>query len=155
GASLLRDVYGMPTHHLTIVENITELHMLRQELSRQALNDVLTGLPNGQRLMSRLEEVLGTAGPRTQVTLCRLNVAGFSVINDGIGRDAGDTLLRTVADRLSELVQGQSAMVARIGGDEFAILIEDGPESPEPHVLGPRINEVFSEPVYHGGRGLA
>jgi diguanylate cyclase (GGDEF)-like protein/PAS domain S-box-containing protein len=155
GGSLLHDAYGVPTHLLTIVENITELHLLRQELSRQALYDVLTGLPNEHHVTSRLQEVLERAGPSTQVTLCRLNLDNFSVINDGIGRAAGDALLRAVAERLSEVVQGQPAMVARMGGDDFAILIEDGPDSPEPGVLAPSIIEALSEPVYHEGRGLA
>jgi diguanylate cyclase (GGDEF)-like protein/PAS domain S-box-containing protein len=155
GASLLHDAYGVPTHHLTVVENITELHLLRQELARQTLYDMLTGLPNERYLMSRLQEVLGTAGPSTEVTLCRLNLDNFSVINDGLGRAAGDTLVHAVAERLVELVDGQPAMVARLGGDDFAILLEDGPDSPEPEVLGPRINETLSEPVYYENHGLA
>jgi diguanylate cyclase (GGDEF)-like protein/PAS domain S-box-containing protein len=155
GASLLHNAYGMPTYHLTTVENITELHMLRQELSRQSLHDVLTGLPNEQHLISRLQEVLGTARPTAQVTSCRLNLDNFSVINDGVGLDAGATLLRTVADRLSEMVAGLPAMVVRISGDDFAILIEDGPQTPAPGVLGPHINEALHEPVYHENRGLA
>ena len=46
GISLLRDADRVPTHYLTVVENVTELHLLQQELSTQALHDVLTGLPN-------------------------------------------------------------------------------------------------------------
>jgi diguanylate cyclase (GGDEF)-like protein/PAS domain S-box-containing protein len=155
GASLLHDAYGVPTHHLTVVENITELQLLRQELSRQALYDVLTGLPNERYLMSRLQEVLGKAGPSTEVTLCRLNLDNFSVINDGLGRATGDALLCAVAKRLVELVEESPAMVVRMGGDDFAILLEDGPDSPEPAVLGPSINEALSEPVYYEDRGLA
>lgn len=155
GASLLRDAYGVPTHHLTVVENITELHLLRQELSRQALWDVLTGLPNERYLMSRLQEVLEKAGPSTEVTLCRLNLDNFSVINDGLGQAAGDALLCAVAERLVELVAESPAMVVRMGGDDFAILLEDSPHSPQPAALGPSINETLSEPVYYQDRGLA
>lgn len=155
GGSVLHDTDGVPTHHLTIVENVTELHLLQQELSRQALYDVLTGLPNEAYLISRIQEVLETAKPTTKITLCRLNLDNFSVINDGIGRAAGDVLLCSVARRLGDLVHGQPAMVARLGGDDFAILIEDGPDNPEPGVLGPSINEALSEPVYLDHRGLA
>ncbi|MDQ3900338.1 MAG: EAL domain-containing protein, partial [Actinomycetota bacterium] len=142
-------------HYLTVVENVTELHLLQQELSTQALHDVLTGLPNEQYLMSHLQEVLGTAGPSTMVTLCRLNLDNFSVITDGIDRTAGDALLRSVARRLSDLVDGQRAMVARLGADDFAIMIEDGPGRVDAQVLAASINETLCEPFYLGGRGLA
>ncbi|MGH3996019.1 MAG: diguanylate cyclase domain-containing protein, partial [Pseudonocardiaceae bacterium] len=155
GGSLLRDAGGMPVHHLTIVENITELHLLQRELSKQALHDVLTGLPNAHYLMSRLQEVFERAAPSAQVMLCRVNLDNFSVINEGLGQAAGEALLCTIANRLRELVDGHPAMVARMGGDDFAILIEDSPDSPEPRVLAPSINEALREPVYFDGHGLA
>ncbi len=155
GGSLLHDADGVPTHHLTIVENITELHLLQRELSKQALHDVLTGLPNEHYLMSRLQEVFERAAPSAQVTLCRINLDNFSVISEGLGRTAGETLLCSIASRLSGLVEGHPAMVARMGGDDFAILIEDSPTSPEPRVLAPSINEALSEPVYLDDQGLA
>jgi diguanylate cyclase (GGDEF)-like protein/PAS domain S-box-containing protein len=156
GVSLLRDADRVPTHHLTVVENVTELHLLQQELSTQALHDALTGLPNEQYLRSRLQQVLETASPSTMVTLCRVNLDNFSVITDGIDRTAGDALLRSVARRLHNLVRGQQAMVARLGADDFAILIEDGPSVPDPRVLATSINELLGEPFYvDDRRGLA
>jgi diguanylate cyclase (GGDEF)-like protein/PAS domain S-box-containing protein len=155
GASLLHNAYGVPTHHLTVIENITELHLLQQELARQTLYDMHTGLPNEHYLMSRLQEVLGTAGPSTEITLCRLNLDNFSMIDDGLGRAASDTLVHAVAKRLVELVEEQPAMVVRLGSDDFAILLEDDPDNLEPEVLGPRINEVLSEPVWYENHGLA
>ncbi len=155
GGSVLHDADGAPTHHLTIVENITEVHLLQQELSNQALHDVLTGLPNEQYLMSRLQGVLERADPPTLVTLYRVNLDNFAVINDGLGRAAGETLLRSVAGRLSDLLTGRRAMVARMGADDFAILIEGGPDSPDPSEFAANINEVLREPVYLDGRGLA
>jgi diguanylate cyclase (GGDEF)-like protein/PAS domain S-box-containing protein len=156
GVSLLHDADRVPTHFLTVVENVTELQLLRQELFTQALHDVITGLPNEQYLMSRLQEVLGTAGPSTMVTLCRVNLDNFSVITDGIDRRAGETLLRSVAGQLTELVAGQPAMVARLGVDDFAILIEDGPDRFDPREFASRINERLCEPFYvDERRGLA
>jgi diguanylate cyclase (GGDEF)-like protein/PAS domain S-box-containing protein len=155
GISVLRDADRVPTHVQTVVENVTELHLLQQELSTQALHDVLTGLPNEQYLMSHLEQVLGTAGPATMVTLCRVNLDNFSVITDGIDRMAGDALLRSVARRLADLVVGQRAMVARLGADDFAILIEDGPGRLDPQELAASINDSLCEPFYLDDRGLA
>ncbi len=148
GVSLLHDADRVPTHLLTVVENVTELHLLQQELSTQALHDIHTGLPNEQYLMSHLQRVLGTADPSAMVTLCRVNLDNFSVITDGIDRTAGEALLRSVARRLNDLVAGQQAMVARLGGDEFAILIEDGPDAPDPRVFAASINEILCEPFY-------
>jgi diguanylate cyclase (GGDEF)-like protein/PAS domain S-box-containing protein len=155
GGSVLHDADGAPTHHLTMVENITEVHLLQQELSNQALHDVLTGLPNEQYLMSRLQRVLEGANPSTLVTLYRINLDNFAVINDGLGRVAGEVLLRSIASRLSDLIAEQQAMVARMGADDFAILIEHGPGSPDPSEFAASINEVLCEPVYLDDRGLA
>jgi diguanylate cyclase (GGDEF)-like protein/PAS domain S-box-containing protein len=155
GASLLHDADGVPTHHVTVVENDSELHLLRQELSTQALHDVLTGLPNEQYLMSRLQAVLENADPSAVVTLYRVNLDNFSVINDGIGRATGEKLLRTVANRLTDLVSGQPAMVARMGADDFAILIENGPDNPGARALAASINETLSEPAYLDDHGIA
>ena len=156
GVSLLRGPDRVPTHYLTVVENVTELQLLRQELSTQALHDIVTGLPNELYLRSHLQEVLGTAGPSTTVTLCRVNLDNFSVITNGLNRLAGDALLRSIARQLTDLVAGQRAMVARLGTDDFAILIEDGTDRLDPRELAERINERLCEPFYvDDRRGVA
>lgn len=153
--TLLHDPYSVPTHHVTVVENFTELNLLQKQLSEQALHDRLTRLPNEHYFMSRLQDVLEGADPAALITVCRVNLDCFSVINDGIGRVVGEQLLCSVAGRLLELVVGERAMVARMGTDDFAILIEDGPRTPELRLLAASINEVLSEPFYVGDQGLA
>jgi diguanylate cyclase (GGDEF)-like protein/PAS domain S-box-containing protein len=152
--SLLCDPDGVPVQHVIIADDITELHLLQQVLSVQALHDRLTGLPNEHYFMSHLQEVL-EANPSTQVTLCRVNLDNFSVINDGISRAAGESLLCTVARRLEELVAGRRAMVARMSADDFAMLIEDGMDSGELSRFVATINVHLCEPVYLDGRGIA
>ncbi len=153
--SQLHDADGKPTDHITIVEDVTELYLLQQELSVQALHDTLTGLPNEHYFMSQLQEVLELADPEALVTLCRVNLDSFSVINDGIGRSTGEQLLCSVAGGLRRLVEGERAMVARMGTDDFAILIENGPQTPDLSHLAASINDELSEPIYVGDRGLA
>ncbi|MGH3794719.1 MAG: putative bifunctional diguanylate cyclase/phosphodiesterase [Pseudonocardiaceae bacterium] len=153
--SLLHDADSAPTHHITIVEDFTEVHLLQQELSDQALHDKLTGLPNEHYFMSHLQEVLEGADPSALVTVCRVNLDSFSVINDGIGRDTGERLLCSVAARLQSLVRKERAMVARMGTDDFAILIEDTAQTPDLSSLAASINEELAEPIYLGDRGLA
>ena len=151
---LLHNPEGVPTHHVITTEDITELHLLQQELSRQGLHDRLTGLPNEYYFMSRLKDVLEAADPSTMITVCRVNVDNFSVINDGIGLSAGEFLLCSIAARLTELVSGERAMVARTGTDDFAILIEEDAER-DLSQFAETINTQLCEPVYFGDQGIA
>lgn len=153
--SVLHDAEGAPTHHVTIIEDITELHLVQERLTYQGLHDVLTGLPNQQYFLSRLEEVLGRADPSATVTVCAIDLDGFDVVNDGLGTDVGDRLLRSVAGRLQALVAGERAMVARFGGGEFALLIEDSPTTPDGGTLAAGVNAELGEPVYLGEHGLS
>src|SRR5262249_24594752 len=109
-ATILHDGTDDPTHFVTVVEDSTELKLLQNELSRQALHDVLTGLPNRQFFTTHLEHVLR----RTDgLTLYHLDLDGFSLITGGLGRDVGDQLLKSVADRLKALVGSADGMVAK------------------------------------------
>jgi diguanylate cyclase (GGDEF)-like protein/PAS domain S-box-containing protein len=154
-ASLLHDADGRPAYHVTMVEDVTELHLLQDKLGHQTLHDPLTGLPNGQYLVSQLEKVLGRTDPATGVTLYYLGLDAFSVINDGLGYQVGDALLRVVARRLETVVDGEHAMIARVEGDEFAILMESSPGTPDLATLIRQINDELSEPIYLDGHGVA
>lgn len=153
--SLLRDEHGAPSHHVTMVEDITDLHLLQVQLNNQALNDVLTGLPNRQSFGLRLESTLGQLDPDALVTLFHLDIDSFSVINDGLGHDVGDQLLRMVAQRLRDVFEHEQATIARIASDEFAVLVENTPSTPSMATLAARINEELSEPTYLDSIGLA
>lgn len=154
--SVLRDADGNPTHDITMVEDYTETHLLEEHLRHQTLHDVLTGLPNQEYFWIHLNSVLERARrASTDITLCKINLDGFSVINDGHGYEAGNLVLRSVATRLQELVVGQRAMVARFGADEFAILIEDSAAVPHLGALAVAINDELTEPVQLNGYGLS
>lgn len=155
GVSVLRNRQGKPTHHVTMIEDISDQHHLEQRLREQALHDVLTGLPNQEYFWIHLNTVLERAHPEATVTLCKIDLDGFSVINDGHGHDGGNLVLRSVANRLQELVSGQDAMVARFGADEFVIVIEDSRDPVSLVSLAKNINAELSEPVYFGDHGLA
>lgn len=151
---LLHTPEGVLTHHVVTTEDVTELHLLQQELSMQGLHDRLTGLPNEYYFMSRLADVLEAADPSSMITVCRVNVDNFSMINDGIGLGAGELLLVSVAARLNELVSGEQAMVARTGIDDFAILIEERAER-DLSQFAEAINTRLCEPIYFGEQGIA
>lgn len=153
--SALRDDAGTVTHLVTMVEDITELHLMQVQLNNQALHDVLTGLPNRQAFTLRVESTLGQLDPAAQVTLLQLDLDGFSMINDWLGVETGDWLLKLVARRLVDAFAQERAVVARIASDEFAILVENAPTTPAAATLAARINEELSEPAYRDGLGLA
>ncbi|ONI81360.1 GGDEF domain-containing protein [Actinosynnema sp. ALI-1.44] len=154
-ATLLRDGDDQPRHFVTVVEDGTELKLLQNELSRQALHDVLTGLPNRQFFTTHLESVLRRADPAYGVTLYHLDLDAFSLITGGLGRRTGDLLLIAVAERLKAVLAGEKAMVARFDGDEFAIVVENSPSTPDVLSMVVSINEELSEPVYIDDNGVA
>jgi diguanylate cyclase (GGDEF)-like protein/PAS domain S-box-containing protein len=118
--SLIRDRHGAPQYMVAMMENITERHHLQTRLQHQALHDPLTDLPNRTLFFERLDAAL-RAG--THPGVCYLDLDGFKAVNDTLGHDRGDRLLRTVARRLTAAV-GAEHLVARMGGDEFVVLVE-------------------------------
>ncbi|MFY9808634.1 MAG: EAL domain-containing protein, partial [Pseudonocardiaceae bacterium] len=152
--SALRDPAGNPTHHITMVEDVTDRQLLEQRVRHQSLHDLLTGLPNRLHFAIHTEAVL-ERDRSAAVMLCKIDLDCFAIISDGLGIGVGDLLLRSVAAQLQSLVAGERAFVARFDGDEFGILIEETPSTPDAATLAARINAELSEPVYLAGRALA
>jgi diguanylate cyclase (GGDEF)-like protein/PAS domain S-box-containing protein len=149
--SLLRDADGEPAYHVTVVEDVSELHLLQKNLDFQLLHDSLTGLSNRQHFITRLE----TMHSRAAITLYHLDLDAFSAVNNGLGHDVGDRMLKAVARKLESLVEGEAALVARIGGDEFAIVLEQSPTTPKVTEMIEMINAELAEPTFVDGHGLA
>ncbi len=159
-AAVLLDDEQVPQCIVTMIDDITDLRLIEQRLQHQTLHDVQTGLPNRQYFLTHLEKVLGQREPSAVVTLMHLDLDGFSAINDGLGHHVGEQLLDVVARRLEWVVADQQAMVARLGADEYAILIEPGHIEPgEPILdvgaLAEIINTALAEPFYIDGIGVA
>lgn len=154
-ATLLRRS-GASSQILTVVEDTTEVRLLQAELSRQALHDVLTGLPNRQFFTTHLEGLLRRAFPQTGVTIYHIQLDAVPLISAGLGQKAGDLLLIAVAERLRAVVADQNAMVARIDSAEFAVVIDNKPDTPDVLTMIGVLNEELSaEPVYIGEHGVS
>ena len=112
---------------LLTCEDITQTDRQRQAYSYQSTHDELTGLANRKTLEARLQRVLESAhSEATEHALAILDIDQFRVINETLGHDAGDELLRQVA-RLLEATGRKRDTLARIGGDDYAWLLEDCP----------------------------
>jgi len=135
------------------IHNMLEVRLLYKrlaernaELASMALHDMLTGLPNRRLLMDRLSLAIVHArrNQRTMAVMF-LDLDGFKQINDTMGHDAGDMLLRMVADRLVATVR-QEDTVARLGGDEFVIALYEAIDVEQVAKLGSKVISAVSQP---------
>lgn len=117
----------------------------------KALHDALTGLPNRLMLVERLQALLDPGG-RREASILYLDLDGFKAINDLYGHAAGDAVLHAVARRLESLCRGQD-MVARIGGDEFVMVLAAA-DRRAAEARGTTILSVLSAPCEHNGARL-
>ena len=109
-----------------VMVDITAQKVSEQRLFQLAHFDALTNLPNRQTFSERIRHAIAIATRRsTELAVVFVDVDHFKTINDSLGHDAGDLVLRVVAERISGCLR-ESDTVARIGGDEFVILLEEG-----------------------------
>ncbi|HEX5206027.1 MAG TPA: EAL domain-containing protein [Actinoplanes sp.] len=134
------------------LEHDAVLQTLREQeevLRRAALYDDLTGLPNRSHFRDRLMLAMDRSACRDGLgyAVLLLDLDGFKLVNDSLGHEAGDQLLREVAGRLTVELRANE-VAARLGGDEFAVLIEDfaGPQAPI--VLAERLQAAVSAPCH-------
>jgi diguanylate cyclase (GGDEF)-like protein/PAS domain S-box-containing protein len=133
--------------------DITDLKRAQAALARQATHDPLTGLPNRRLLIEALIGALADLGRghRTgTVALMFIDLDRFKLVNDVLGHDAGDALLRTAASRLRNAVRAHD-MVARFGGDEFVVLLQHVADRGELHDVAQRILDAIAAPIQVGG----
>ena len=123
--SPIKDDCGRVSGVAAMARDITQRKQLEEQLVRQALHDSLTGLPNRALFGDRLRHALARGRrPGTTVAVLFIDLDGFKDVNDSLGHDAGDELLRIAGLRLQGHARAGDT-VARLGGDEFGVLLED------------------------------
>jgi len=148
--SLLRDDAGALIGRVLCVQDITQQRHLEEELRQAALYDPLTRLPNRRLLRDRVEHALVLRTRRhTGVAALFVDLDGFKQVNDTFGHDVGDEVLLEVARRLLERVRGCDTL-ARHGGDEYVMLIEELADREQATSIGQRVLSGFTEPVRTG-----
>lgn len=136
---------GVPEGFVFVVQNVTRRKKMQEQLRHLAHHDPLTGLANRSLLRDRLEHALHLAvRTNDQLAVLYLDVDDFKTINDSLGHSVGDKLLHCIADRIKETVRS-SDTVARIGGDEFAILIERPSEDYSGTIVATRIERSLKK----------
>jgi len=122
--SAVRDGKGLPNHFVAVLADITQLKQTEARLARMAHYDPLTELPNRSMIHQRLEHALSLAARhQTLMALLFVDLDNFKTVNDSLGHEAGDVLLKQVAERLSQRVR-QEDTLGRLGGDEFVLVLE-------------------------------
>lgn len=135
---------------IVVARDITHQKKSEERALWMAHHDALTGLPNRALLQDRLDTMLADFREADSGTLLILDVDNFKTINDTLGHDAGDALLCTFAARLRSALTDHD-LVARTGGDEFAIIIAAKTEA-DVRIVVDRIFEQLREPFSHEGR---
>jgi diguanylate cyclase (GGDEF)-like protein/PAS domain S-box-containing protein len=145
-ASPIRGPDGQVAGCVIIFHDVSELRGLAREMSYQASHDALTGLVNRAEFERRLETALDAArGEGVGHVVCYLDLDRFKLVNDTGGHIAGDNLLREIAALLKQRVR-DSDTVARVGGDEFAMLLAGCPLDKARQIADDVVRAVASHP---------
>ena len=153
--SAVRDPFGIVTNYVATFNDITERKVAEEEIKMLAFYDPLTQLPNRRLLLDRLQQALASIGRSGfNGALLFIDLDNFKALNDTLGHDIGDELLKLVAQRLESCIR-EGDTVARLGGDEFVIILEDLSEEPlesaaQTETIGEKIIAALNKPYQLG-----
>jgi diguanylate cyclase (GGDEF)-like protein/PAS domain S-box-containing protein len=146
---------GEPSSFVATVQDVTDEVAATETLAFQAMHDSLTLLPNRALFLDRLGvELAHSARSGSDLAVMFLDLDRFKVINDGMGHQAGDELLKAVANRLLGVVRAGET-VARLGGDEFTFIFHDVLDAATAATVAERILDALAEPIEIEGREVA
>ncbi|AFI85574.1 hypothetical protein Q7A_2792 [Methylophaga nitratireducenticrescens] len=117
--SPIKNISGETEGYMAVKDNITELKKAHQHIEKMAYSDALTDLPNRHRFIRELKTLLNKGNNSFSILFIDLN--NFKQINDSKGHNVGDSILKTISQRLSDCCKNQF-LLARVGGDEFVII---------------------------------
>ena len=145
--SLLRDIDGSPLHFIAQIEDISDRKIIERRLQHLAYHDLLTDLPNRLFLVEKLEWALVQARRHERsLAVMFLDLDQFKLVNDTLGHDVGDKLLKVVASRLTSCVR-KGDIVARQGGDEFIIVLTEVSRPEDARLVAEKIIESVGLPM--------
>jgi len=134
-----------------VFQDITERKQMEQKLEEMATHDFLTGLPNRVLLTDRFSMAATLAHRnKARLAIMSLDLDKFKTINDTLGHEAGDQVLKTVSTRLTGIIRG-SDTIARIGGDEFILVMQETKRREDATAIAQKILASFAEPMLIDG----
>ena len=149
----VRNLWGEIINYVAVFHDMSEIKRHQDELKYQANHDGLTGLPNRIAFQLRLADALEDADRHQEkLAVLILDLDHFKQINDSLGHTVGDVLLNEVSRRLGGCLG--NAVVARLGSDEFGVLLEDLPNAEWAVKVAEQINMSLSLPIFHDGHEL-
>jgi diguanylate cyclase (GGDEF)-like protein/PAS domain S-box-containing protein len=150
----IRDDQGRLQHYVAVQNDITVAKQAEDFIHHQAYHDALTGLPNRSLFMDRLKHQLARAQRHRDVlAVMFVDLDHFKAVNDLLGHDIGDELLRQASARLQQCTRA-SDTVARLGGDEFTVILADTASRDDARVVAAKIVEQMVQPFQIGGHTL-
>ncbi|MDN5399131.1 phosphodiesterase DibA [Pseudomonas sp. Env-44] len=151
---VIHDDQGQVSHYVAVFSDISAIKDSEHELAHLAHHDPLTDLPNRLLFTDRAEQALASAQVHKRgCALLLMDLDHFKIINDSLGHNVGDQLLKLVAERLSGLF-GPGVTLARLGGDEFAVLAESCPQVVQAAALAQRMLNAMKDPFIFDGNQL-
>src|SRR6185369_14505640 len=146
-SSVVRDTVGVPLYLVAQIEDISDRRRTQEQIYKMAYYDALTSLPNRRLLLDRLNQALAQAKRyKRSMALMFMDIDNFKRVNDTLGHDMGDELLKIVAGRLRACVREMDT-VCRQGGDEFIIVLTEIAHSQVVAVIANKIIETISDPI--------
>lgn len=153
-ASTARDAQDAVKHLIFQTQDVTLRKTAEEKLRHDASHDMLTGLPNRAAYTQKLERALARSKETGKLmAVLFLDLDGFKLVNDSLGHNVGDDLLKGTALRLLDCLRGRDT-VARLGGDEFTILLEDLPDISQAVRVAERVKQRLTEPFELAGQEI-
>jgi diguanylate cyclase (GGDEF)-like protein len=150
---LKRQVVAVEGGIVVIVRDVTASKLAQQRILHMAHHDALTGLPNRSLIGDRLDRnILHAQRNGSVVSVAFLDLDGFKLVNDSLGHNAGDELIKIMGQRMQQCLR-RSDTVGRFGGDEFVIILPDQAADAAPSLaLLEKIRHAVSQPILLGGQ---
>jgi len=145
---------GKPHSVQGVARDITERKQMQQKLEEMATHDFLTGLPNRVFLVDRFNIAAALAHRnKARLAVMSLDLDKFKTINDTLGHDAGDQVLKAVSTRLTGIIRASDTL-ARVGGDEFMLVMMETKRIEDTTAIARKILDSFTEPLPIDGHQL-
>ena len=146
--NVVHDAAGKVSRVIVISRDVTERKKIEEQLRHVSYHDVLTGLPNRMLLSDRLKQAIAAAKRNKQdiISLMFIDLDQFKLVNDTLGHAIGDLLLKEVAIRIQDCLR-DSDTAARIGGDEFVVLLPNIKRKLDTMVVAEKIRQALCQPI--------